>query len=140
MVSTNALELGIDIGRLDAAVLAGYPGSIAATWQQIGRAGRRRELSAAVLVATSGPVDQYVAAHPELLFEASPEEARLDPDNLHVLLAHLRAATFELPFEPGERFGAAAGRRPAGLPRRGRPRAPGGRRAVVLGERELPRL
>jgi len=108
VVSTNALELGIDIGRLDAAVLAGYPGSIAATWQQIGRAGRRQELSVAVLVATSSPIDQYVAAHPEMLFEASPEEARLDPENLHVLLAHLRAAAFELPFEPGERFGAAA--------------------------------
>ena len=108
VVSTNALELGIDIGRLDAAVLAGYPGSIAATWQQIGRAGRRQELSVAVLVATSSPIVQYVAAHPEMLFEASPEEARLDPENLHVLLAHLRAAAFELPFEPGERFGAAA--------------------------------
>jgi DEAD/DEAH box helicase domain-containing protein len=108
VVSTNALELGIDIGRLDAAVLAGYPGSIAGTWQQMGRAGRRRETSVAVLVATSGAVDQFVAAHPEYLFEGAPEEARLDPDNLHVLLAHLRAATFELPFEPGERFGPSA--------------------------------
>jgi DEAD/DEAH box helicase domain-containing protein len=107
VVSTNALELGLDIGRLDAAVLAGYPGSIAATWQRIGRAGRRLEPSAAILVATSHPVDQYVAAHPELLFEATAEEARLDPENLHVLLAHLRAATFELPFEPQERFGQA---------------------------------
>ncbi len=105
VVSTNALELGIDIGRLDAAVLAGYPGSIAGTWQRIGRAGRRQEASAAIMVATSDPVDQYVAAHPDILFDASPEEARLDPDNLHILLAHLRAATFELPFEPGERFG-----------------------------------
>jgi DEAD/DEAH box helicase domain-containing protein len=105
VVSTNALELGVDIGRLDVAVLAGYPGSIAATWQQIGRAGRRGEASAAVLVATSGPVDQFVARHPEYLFSASPEEARLDPDNLHILLAHLRAATFELPFAPGDRFG-----------------------------------
>jgi DEAD/DEAH box helicase domain-containing protein len=101
VVSTNALELGIDIGRLDVAVLAGYPGTIASTWQQIGRAGRRQEESVAILVAGSGPVDQFVAAHPEYLFESTPEEARLDPTNLHVLLAHLRAATFELPFEPG---------------------------------------
>lgn len=105
VVSTNALELGVDIGRLEAAVLAGYPGSIAGTWQQIGRAGRRGEPSVAVLVASGGPVDQFVARHPDYLFSASPEEARLDPDNLHVLLAHLRAATFELPFAPGERFG-----------------------------------
>ncbi len=106
VVSTNALELGIDIGRLDAAVLAGYPGSIAATRQQMGRAGRRQEASVAVLVATSSAIDQYVAGHPEYLFEATPEEARLDPENLHVLLAHLRAAAFELPFAPGEHFGA----------------------------------
>jgi DEAD/DEAH box helicase domain-containing protein len=108
VVSTNALELGIDIGRLDAAILAGYPGTIAATWQQMGRAGRRQEVSVAILVAGAGAVDQYVATHPEYLFDSSPEEARLDPENLHVLLAHLRAATFELPFSPGERFGAEA--------------------------------
>jgi DEAD/DEAH box helicase domain-containing protein len=108
VVSTNALELGIDIGALDAAVLAGYPGSIAGTWQQMGRAGRRRSVSVAVLVATSAPLDQYVATHPEYLFDSTPEEARLDPENVHVLLAHLRAATFELPFESGERFGAVA--------------------------------
>ncbi len=102
VVSTNALELGIDIGRLDAAVLAGYPGTIAGTWQQMGRSGRRREPSVAILVAGAGAVDQFVAAHPEYLFEASPEEARLDPTNLHVLLAHLRAATFELPFPAGD--------------------------------------
>ncbi|CAN5598536.1 ATP-dependent helicase MrfA [soil metagenome] len=107
VVSTNALELGIDIGRLDVAILAGYPGSIAATWQQIGRAGRRQGVSVAILVATSGAVDQYVASHPEYLFGSTPEEARLDPENLHVLLAHLRAATFELPFAPGDRFGSA---------------------------------
>jgi len=107
VVSTNALELGIDIGRLDVAVLSGYPGTIAGTWQQIGRAGRRQEVSAAVLVAGAGPVDQYVATHPEHLFEGTPEEARIDPDNLHILLAHLRAATFELPFAAGERFGLA---------------------------------
>ncbi|HEX9043449.1 MAG TPA: DEAD/DEAH box helicase [Candidatus Limnocylindrales bacterium] len=108
VVSTNALELGVDIGRLDAAILAGYPGSIAATWQQIGRAGRRRETSVAVLVATGSPVDQYVIHHPEYLLAGTPEEARLDPDNLHVLLAHLKAATFELPFETGQSFGSVA--------------------------------
>jgi DEAD/DEAH box helicase domain-containing protein len=108
VVSTNALELGIDIGRLDAAILAGYPGTIAGTWQQMGRAGRRQEVSVAILVAGAGAVDHYVATHPEYLFESSPEEARLDPENLHVLLAHLRAATFELPFAPGDRFGVEA--------------------------------
>ncbi|MGZ6339707.1 MAG: DEAD/DEAH box helicase, partial [Candidatus Limnocylindrales bacterium] len=105
VVSTNALELGVDIGRLDVSILAGYPGSIAATWQQIGRAGRRTGTSVAVVIASGSPVDQYVIHHPEFLLASSPEEARLDPDNLHVLLAHLRAATFELPFEPGEVFG-----------------------------------
>ncbi|MEX2546274.1 MAG: DEAD/DEAH box helicase [Chloroflexota bacterium] len=102
VVSTNALELGIDIGRLDAAILAGYPGTIAATWQQMGRSGRRREASVAILVAGAGAVDQFVATHPEYLFDSSPEEARLDPTNLHVLLAHVRAAAFELPFESGD--------------------------------------
>jgi DEAD/DEAH box helicase domain-containing protein len=105
VVSTNALELGVDIGRLDVAVLAGYPGSIAGTWQQVGRAGRRNDVSVAVVVASPAPVDQYVIHHPEFLLGGRPEEARLDPDNLHVLLAHLRAATFERPFEPGEVFG-----------------------------------
>jgi DEAD/DEAH box helicase domain-containing protein len=107
VVSTNALELGVDIGRLDVSILAGYPGSVAATWQQFGRAGRRQGTSVAVLVASGAPVDQYVIHHPEFLLDNTPEEARLDPDNLHVLLAHLRAATFELPFEPGELFGPA---------------------------------
>ena len=105
VVATNALELGVDIGRLDVSVLAGYPGSVAATWQQIGRSGRRQGTSVAVLVASGAPVDQYVIHHPSFLLDGTPEEARLDPDNLHVLLAHLRAATFELPFEPGEVFG-----------------------------------
>ncbi len=105
VVSTNALELGVDIGALDVAVLAGYPGSVAGTWQQLGRAGRRQEVSVGVLIASGSPVDQYVIHHPEFLLEGSPEEARLDPDNLHVLLAHLRCATFERPFEPGEVFG-----------------------------------
>ncbi|HSW43499.1 MAG TPA: DEAD/DEAH box helicase [Patescibacteria group bacterium] len=108
VVSTNALELGVDIGRLDVAVLAGYPGSIAATRQQAGRAGRRQETSVAVLVASAAPVDQYVVHHPEFILGQPPEEARIDPDNLHVLLAHLKAAAFELPFAPGEVFGPGA--------------------------------
>jgi DEAD/DEAH box helicase domain-containing protein len=105
VVATNALELGVDIGRLDVSILAGYPGSVAATWQQIGRAGRRGGTSVAVLVASAAPVDRYVVHHPEFLIGGPAEEARLDPDNLHVLIAHLRCATFELPFEPGEVFG-----------------------------------
>jgi DEAD/DEAH box helicase domain-containing protein len=104
VVSTNALELGIDIGRLDASILAGYPGTIAATWQQMGRSGRRREPSVAILVAGADAVDQFVAQHPEYIFDATPEEARLDPTNLHVLLAHVRAATFEMPFDSGAEF------------------------------------
>jgi DEAD/DEAH box helicase domain-containing protein len=105
VVSTNALELGVDIGRLDVSILAGYPGSVAGTWQQIGRAGRRSDVSVAILVASPAPVDQYVIHHPDFLLERTPEEARADPDNLHVLLAHLRCATFEMPFEPATVFG-----------------------------------
>ncbi|MBI2763090.1 MAG: DEAD/DEAH box helicase [Chloroflexi bacterium] len=105
VVSTNALELGVDIGSLDVAVLAGYPGSVAGTWQQLGRAGRRLDPSVGILVASASPVDQYVIHHPEFLLDRTPEEARIDPDNLHVLLAHLRCATFERPFEGGEVFG-----------------------------------
>ena len=108
VVSTNALELGVDIGRLDAAILAGYPGSIAATRQQVGRAGRRLGTSVAVLVASAAPVDQYVVHHPEFILDRPPEEARVDPDNLHVLHAHLKAAAFELPFAPGDVFGPGA--------------------------------
>ena len=108
VVSTNALELGVDIGRLDVAILAGYPGSIAATRQQAGRAGRRLGTSVAVLVASAAPVDQYVVHHPEFILDQPSEEARVDPDNLHLLLAHLKAAAFELPFAPGEVFGPGA--------------------------------
>ena len=107
VVSTNALELGVDVGQLDVSILAGYPGSIAGTWQQMGRAGRRSDTSVSILIAGGGPVDRYVVEHPEFLLSSPPEEARLDPDNVHVLLGHLKAACFELPFEPGERFGPA---------------------------------
>ncbi|HXH07765.1 MAG TPA: DEAD/DEAH box helicase, partial [Vicinamibacterales bacterium] len=105
VVATSALELGVDIGALDVAVLAGYPGSIAATWQRAGRAGRRAGRSAAVLVASSDPIDQFVVRHPAYFFGASPEHALINPDNPHILVDHLKCAAFELPFAAGERFG-----------------------------------
>ncbi len=105
VVSTNALELGIDIGALDVAVLAGYPGTIAATWQRAGRAGRRASRSAAVLVASSAPLDQFVVRNPSYFFDASPERALIDPDNLHILVDHIKCAAFELPFAADESFG-----------------------------------
>ncbi|NQW03654.1 MAG: DEAD/DEAH box helicase [Acidobacteria bacterium] len=105
VVSTSALELGIDIGALDVAVMAGYPGSIAATWQRAGRAGRRSGRSAAVLVASSAPIDQFVARNPDYFFDASPEHALVNPDNLHILLDHVKCAAFELPFTSTETFG-----------------------------------
>ena len=108
VVSTNALELGIDIGQLSAAVMAGYPGTIASTWQQAGRAGRRESISIAVLVSSSSPLDQYIVNHPEYFFEHSPELGIVDPNNLIILLSHLKCAAFELPFEQGEHFGIDA--------------------------------
>ena len=106
VVSTNALELGIDIGALDVAVMAGYPGTIASTWQRAGRAGRRTARSAAVMVASSAPVDQFVVKHPEYFFGASPEHALVNPDNLHILVDHVKCAAFELPFSGRDTFGA----------------------------------
>jgi DEAD/DEAH box helicase domain-containing protein len=106
VVSTNALELGIDIGALDVSVMAGYPGTIAATWQRAGRAGRRASRSAAVLVASSAPLDQFVVRNPSYFFDASPERALIDPDNLHILVDHIKCAAFELPFTTAESFGA----------------------------------
>jgi DEAD/DEAH box helicase domain-containing protein len=105
VVSTNALELGIDIGALDVSVMAGYPGTIAATWQRAGRAGRRSGRSAALMVASSAPIDQFVVRHPSYFFDASPEHALVNPDNLGVLLNHIKCAAFELPFTEDERFG-----------------------------------
>lgn len=105
VASTNALELGIDIGRLQAALLVGYPGTVASTWQQAGRAGRTQDLSAAILVATSDPLDQYIVRHPEYFFGQSPEVGLVNPDNLYVLASHVRCAAFELPVDVGERFG-----------------------------------
>ena len=105
VVSTNALELGVDIGHLDVAVLAGYPGAIASLWQQAGRAGRRTGQSAAVLVATSAPLDQFMMTHPEYLFGTPPEHARVNPNNPFILVNHLKCAAFELPIGEDERFG-----------------------------------
>ena len=105
VVTTSALELGIDIGHLDVAVLAGYPGTIASMWQQAGRAGRRSGQSLAVMVATSSPMDQYLAAHPDYLFGAPPEHARINPENPFILVNHLKCGAFELPFIAGETFG-----------------------------------
>lgn len=106
VVSTNALELGIDIGDMEACIMVGYPGSIASTWQQAGRAGRRMGQSFAILIARSGPMDQFLVEHPDYFFSRSPEHCRVNPDNLLILLHHLKSAAFELPFEKGERFGS----------------------------------
>ncbi|HOG46613.1 MAG TPA: DEAD/DEAH box helicase [Anaerolineae bacterium] len=105
VVATNALELGVDIGELAAVVMVGYPGTVASTWQQMGRAGRRRGSSLAVLVAGGSPLDQYIVGHPEYFFGRSPEHALLDADNPLILLGHLACAAFELPFAEGETYG-----------------------------------
>jgi DEAD/DEAH box helicase domain-containing protein len=105
VVSTNALELGIDIGSLDVAVLMGYPGSVASSWQQAGRAGRRQGTSVAVLVANSSPLNQFIAKNPDYFFGSPIEEGRINPDNLQILVNHVKCAAFELPFDQGESFG-----------------------------------
>ncbi len=105
VVATSALELGIDIGSLDAVVMAGYPGTIASTWQRAGRAGRKQTASLAVLVASSAPLDQYIVEHPEYFFGRPAEHAYINPDNLEILLNHLKCAAFELPIRDGEQFG-----------------------------------
>ncbi len=105
VVSTNALELGIDIGQLNAAILAGYPGTVSSTYQQGGRAGRKAGTSVVVLVATSAPLDQYIVTHPDYFFGASPEAGIINPDNIAILASHLKCACFELQFMDAERFG-----------------------------------
>ena len=105
VVSTSALELGIDVGSLDAVVMAGYPGTIAATWQRAGRAGRRDGSSCAVLVASSSPLDQFIVRNPDYFFGNTPEHAFIQPDNLEILVNHLKCAAFELPLSPDEHFG-----------------------------------
>jgi len=105
VVATNALELGIDIGSLDSVVLAGYPGTIASTWQRAGRAGRRNRTSIAVLVASSAPLDQYIVEHPDYFLNRLPEEAHINANNLEVMINHLKCAAFELPVRTDEKFG-----------------------------------
>jgi DEAD/DEAH box helicase domain-containing protein len=109
VVATNALELGIDIGALDAVICAGYPGSVAGLWQRFGRGGRRGSASLALLVTNSAPLDQYWALAPEALVAANVEQARTDPDNVEILVQHLKCAAFELPFVGQETFGNVAG-------------------------------
>jgi len=105
VVSTNALELGIDIGSLDVCIMTGYSGSVASTWQQAGRAGRRTGVSLVVLIASSAPLDQYIINHPDYFFEQAPESATVDTKNLIIVTSHIKCAAFELPFEDGEAFG-----------------------------------
>jgi DEAD/DEAH box helicase domain-containing protein len=105
VISTNALELGVDIGDLDVCLIAGYPGTIASTYQQAGRVGRRSEISLVVLIARSQPLDQFIIENPDYFFERSPEHGLINPDNLLILLSHIQCAAFELPFRDGEQFG-----------------------------------
>ena len=135
---TNALELGIDIGRLDAAVLAGYPGTIAATWQQMGRAGRRGDVSVAILVAGAGAVDRFVASHPDYLFDSSPGGGPPRPGERPRPAGAPARGDLRAALRVRRDVRRRARRRPARLPRRGGPRPPRRRRALVLGQRELP--
>ena len=104
VVSTNALELGVDIGQLQVCVMTGYPGSIASSWQQAGRAGRRQDESLVIMVASASPLDQYLFMHPDYFFEHSPETARINKNNLIILVDHLKCAAYELPFQTEEQF------------------------------------
>ncbi len=105
VVSTNALELGVDIGQLQACIMTGYPGNIASAWQQAGRAGRRQDEALIIYVAQSTALDQYVVKHPDYFLGQSPEEVRIYPDNMIILMDHLKCAAFELPFTTSDSYG-----------------------------------
>ncbi len=105
VVSTNALELGVDIGQLQVCIMTGYPGTIASAWQQAGRAGRRHGESLVIMVASSSPLDQFIIENPDYFFKQTPETARINPDNLIILIDHIKCAAYELPFREGEQFG-----------------------------------
>jgi len=105
VVATSALELGIDIGQMDASVLVGFPGTISGAWQQAGRAGRNDGMSIALMITSSNPIDQYLAKNPEYFFSQKPEIAHIDPNNLLIALAHIQSAVYEIPFEIGISFG-----------------------------------
>ncbi|WHY65466.1 DEAD/DEAH box helicase [Neobacillus sp. SuZ13] len=106
VVSTNALELGVDIGQLQVCIMTGYPGTISSAWQQAGRAGRRHSEALVIMVASSSPLDQYIIQNPDYFFNKSPETARINPDNLIILIDHMKCAAYELPFKAGEQFGS----------------------------------
>ncbi|MEH7157328.1 DEAD/DEAH box helicase [Neobacillus drentensis] len=106
VVSTNALELGVDIGQLQVCIMTGYPGTISSAWQQAGRAGRRHSEALVIMVASSSPLDQYIIQNPDYFFNKSPETARINPDNLIILIDHMKCAAYELPFKAGEKFGS----------------------------------
>jgi len=107
VVSTNALELGVDIGQLQVCIMTGYPGTISSAWQQAGRAGRRHGEALVIMVASSSPLDQYIIQNPDYFFTKSPETARINPDNLIILIDHMKCAAYELPFKAGEQYGNA---------------------------------
>ena len=134
VVSTNALELGVDIGQLQVCIMTGYPGTIASAWQQAGRAGRRQGESLVIYVASSTPLDQYIIQHPDYFFKQSPEVARINPDNPIILVDHIKCAAYELPFKQGETFGESRYRGCTGLFSRTKNIAPE-RRKILLDER-----
>lgn len=105
VASTNALELGIDVGELDASVIVGFPGTIASCWQQAGRAGRKGDISLAIFIASSAPIDQFIVRNPSYFFDKTPESGYVDRNNFQILFDHLRCSVFELPYSQCDNYG-----------------------------------